>query len=68
MAIGDSGGASVRLREVDPPVADDVRHFDQLSHREQRAFLRLYRGADPAAVPLATGQVVVFTSYYRVER
>jgi hypothetical protein len=68
MAVGDTIEGGVRLREVSPPEATDVRHFDQLSHREQRAFLALRRGESPSMVPLSVGEVVVFTDYYRVER
>ena len=67
MAVGDTIDAGERLTRVPPSEATDVRHFDQLGHGEQRAFLQLYRGHEPAAVPLDTGEVVVFTDYYRVE-
>jgi len=68
MAVGDMTESGVRLREVPPPETTDVRHFDQLDHPEQRAFLELYRGDAPETVPLDAGEVVVFTDYYRVDR
>jgi hypothetical protein len=67
MAVGDTPTSDERLRTVPPSQATDVRHFDQLSHREQRAFLALYRGGQPSTVPLRSGVVVKFTDYYRVE-
>lgn len=68
MAVGGSYEDSVRLREVRSVDAEDVRHFDQLDHREQHAFLQLHRGTQPTSVPLDPGTVIVFTDYYRVER
>jgi hypothetical protein len=50
---------------------DDVRHFDQLSDRAQRVVAAADADWTPsvdAPTPaLATGDVVVFTDYYRVE-
>jgi hypothetical protein len=68
MAVGDMIESGAHLKEVPPPEATDVRHFDQLSHPEQRAFLALRRGESPESVPLDAGEVVVFTDYYRVDR
>jgi hypothetical protein len=68
MAVGDMIESGARLQEVPPSEATDVRHFDQLSHPEQRAFLELHRGESPDSVPLDAGEVVVFTDYYRIDR
>lgn len=68
MAVGDTREASVRLRKVPPADVTDLRHFDQLGHDEQHAFVQLYEGNDPAVVPLDAGEVIVFTDYYRLEQ
>lgn len=68
MAVGGTRGAGVTITEVPPTDAEDVRHFDQLRHDEQHAFIQLYRGYEPPSVPLDAGEVIVFTDYYRVER
>jgi hypothetical protein len=72
MAIGDTARSGLTVEPVEEPPADAaVRHFDELSHRAQRRFLRL---VEQGSVPregdgaLAPGQVVVFTEYYRVTR
>ncbi|MEF8830541.1 MAG: hypothetical protein V5A23_03260 [Halobacteriales archaeon] len=67
MAVGDTEGPGVRLRETPPTNGDRIRDFDQLDGDETRAFLRLYRGeqAEPTIDP---GTVISFTDYYRVER
>jgi len=72
MAIGDTTGSGLTVEPVEEPPADaSVRHFDELSHRAQRRFLRL---VEQGTVPregdgaLSPGQVVVFTEYYRVTR
>jgi len=67
MAARSTRSTPVRLSEVSPSEVTDVRHFDQLDDREQRAFLQLYRGVVPSDVPLRAGEVVVFTGYFRVE-
>lgn len=66
MVASDTIGAGVRLERVSGVEGGAVRHFDQLSHREQRCFLRLRRGENPSASPLSVGEVIVFTGYYRV--
>jgi hypothetical protein len=76
MSVGDTQTAGRRLREVSPsdvaaasrrePGRADVRHFDQLRHEHQRAFLRLLRGESTDA-SLSAGVVIVFTDYYLVE-
>jgi len=76
MSVGGTRAAERRLRQVLPsdvaaasrrePDRADVRHFDQLRHEQQRAFLRLLRGESTDA-PLSAGVVIVFTDYYLVE-
>jgi len=71
MAIGDTTHRELTVTEVeDLPASADVRHFDELSHRAQRRFLRLLeRGPVAADGGLFTaGEIVVFTAYYRIER
>jgi hypothetical protein len=72
MAIGDTAQSGLTLTTVEEVPADaSVRHFDELSHRAQRRFLRL---VEEGTVPregdgaLSAGEVVVFTEYYRVRR
>jgi len=72
MAIGDTVQSGLTVATVDEVPGDTrVRHFDELSHREQRRFLRL---VEEGSVPregdgaLSPGDVVVFTEYYRVRR
>jgi len=72
MAVGDTAQSGLAVGTVEEVPADaHVRHFDELSHREQRRFLRL---VEEGSVPregdgaLSPGDVVVFTEYYRVRR
>ncbi|MFC7098383.1 hypothetical protein ACFQKD_13825 [Halobaculum marinum] len=55
----------VRRAETVPEGAT-VRHVDQLSERDKSALYELSRGEAVRAPGLEPGEVVVFTSYYRV--
>ncbi len=71
MAIGDTSGRTLTVGELDElPASADVRHFDELSHREQRRFLRLLEDGPVAADEglFTPGEIVVFTEYYRIRR
>lgn len=48
------------------PEGAPVRHVDQLSERDAEALFELTRGRSVPAPGLVPGEVVVFTSYYRV--
>jgi len=69
MSVGDTKRTTVTVDTVErPPTDARIRHFDELSHREQRRFLRLVEdGTVSGDRPLFTaGEVVVFTDYYRI--
>lgn len=71
MAIGDTARGKLTVTKVeDLPASADVRHFDELSHGEQRRFLRMLERGPVAADEglFTTGEIVVFTEYYRIRR
>ena len=72
MVVGDSSQARLtvqRTRRVPPDAT--VRHFDELSAREQERFLSLVdRPSIGETTPpdCTEDEVVVYTDYYRVRR
>jgi len=72
MAVGDTQSTTTSVRRVDSvDQPEEIRHFDELSHREQRRFLALVRPAgtpSPDVQLFDRGEVIVFTDYYRVTR
>lgn len=70
MAVGDTQSTTTSVRRVDSVAEpEEIRHFDELSHREQRRFLALVRsGGSPSSDGqlFDRGEVIVFTDYYRI--
>lgn len=69
MALSEVQRSRLELRRVEAVGGEDtVRHIDQLSEAELRAFLQLSNNGALTDAPLRTGEIIVASEYYRIEQ
>ncbi|WP_250137772.1 hypothetical protein [Halorientalis salina] len=68
MALSEAQHSGRTVRRADEiRETDTVRHVDELSEAELSAFLAGIDGGVSSPAPLESGEVIVFTDYFRVQ-